>query len=270
MARHLKNLASSSYEHDFDRKALQTLEKTPGLDYLIKKFWELALEKQVRIIHTGSGIRVTPGSVPEVYEIFSEACSVLDIKDKPDLYISRGLDINAFATGVEKHIIVINQGTIEMLDREELLFIIGHELGHIKSKHMLYKSMASLMNTGFSMINPVANLLSKGIQLALMHWSRMAEYTCDRAGLLTCQNPDKAFMALIKLSGLPSKYYSPQIIPEFIAQAKEMEEFLKQSNLNKLNDFLLSYHSTHPWTVLRAAELMKWIDNDSYSKLLDN
>jgi Zn-dependent protease with chaperone function len=91
----------------------------------------------------------------------------------------------------------------------------------------------------------------------------MAEYTCDRAGLLACQNPDKAFMALIKLSGLPSKYYSPQIIPEFIAQAKEMEEFLKQSNLNKLNEFLLSYHSTHPWTVLRAAELMKWIDNNS-------
>ena len=33
-----------------------------------------------------------------------------------------------------------------MLDREELLFILGHELGHIKSKHMLYKSMASIMN----------------------------------------------------------------------------------------------------------------------------
>lgn len=265
MARYLRNLESSSYEHDFDRKALQTLEKTPGLDFLIKKFWELALEKQVRLIHTGSGIKITPQSLPDVYDTYSEVCSILDIKEKPTLYVTRGITINAFATGVERHIIVLQQGAIEMLDREELMFILGHELGHVKSNHMLYKSMANIMNTGFSMVNPIANLLSKGIQLALMHWSRMAEYTCDRAGLLACQNPDKAFMALIKLSGLPAKYYSPQIIPEFIAQAKEMEEYIKESNLNKLNEFLLSYQSSHPWTVLRAAELMKWIDNGSYS-----
>lgn len=55
------------------------------------------------------------------------------------------LRYNAFAAGVEDPIIVINSGAIDLLTYEELLFIIGHEVGHIKSQHVLYSQMAQIL-----------------------------------------------------------------------------------------------------------------------------
>ncbi|MGB9977622.1 MAG: M48 family metalloprotease [Thermovenabulum sp.] len=48
-------------------------------------------------------------------------------------------------------------------------------------------------------------LLSTGLQIALLNWVRMSEFTADRAGLLTCQDPEVAASALMKLAGVPQK-----------------------------------------------------------------
>jgi hypothetical protein len=48
----LKGISSSQYEHEFDRKALEALKKTPGLDILIKKAFELGIERIYRIKYT--------------------------------------------------------------------------------------------------------------------------------------------------------------------------------------------------------------------------
>ena len=52
----------------------------------------------------------------------------------------------AFAIGMEKHTIVITSGLVELLEDDELRFVIGHELGHIKSGHMLYRTMAVFLS----------------------------------------------------------------------------------------------------------------------------
>ena len=50
-------------------------------------------------------------------------------------------DVNAGAFGVERPFIVINSGTLKLLDDEEMRTLLGHELGHIMSGHALYHTI---------------------------------------------------------------------------------------------------------------------------------
>src|SRR5207253_6079890 len=65
--------------------------------------------------------------------------------------------------------------------------------------------------------------LSAPLQLALMHWQRMSEFTADRAGLLACQDADVAIRTMMKLAGLPQKYFKDINTQDFIEQARSEE-----------------------------------------------
>lgn len=49
----------------------------------------------------------------------------------------------------------------------------------------------------------------------------MSEFTADRAGLLTCQDIEAASSAMVKLAGVPRKYFDSFDVEDFIKQAKE-------------------------------------------------
>ena len=84
----LEHLASQEYEHDFDKKALDALEGTPGLELLVRKFNQHGLERMFRINYTGSNIRVSEKNYPDIYEVLKEACKIINLSSLPDLYIS--------------------------------------------------------------------------------------------------------------------------------------------------------------------------------------
>ncbi|WP_017318764.1 hypothetical protein [Mastigocladopsis repens] len=75
----IEGLNPLEYQHPEDRKALLALEKTPGLDFLVKKFYELGFETLLRIEFTGSNLLVTDRAFPEIYPIFENACDNLDL-----------------------------------------------------------------------------------------------------------------------------------------------------------------------------------------------
>ncbi|MEM6770316.1 MAG: M48 family metallopeptidase, partial [Bacteroidota bacterium] len=210
----LTGLRSTDYEHPFDRKALNALEGTPGFEYLMKKFWEYGIETMLTVQCTGSNLQVTKSNFPRLYETFQYACATLDLPVKPRLYFQLGADINAYATGVENPIVVLSSETADRMTDEELLFIMGHELGHIKSNHVLYQNMGQVIPILGSYVGQVTfgvgNVISLGLTLALQNWKRMAEFTADRAGLLACQNYESAASAMVKLAGLPPQALRPQ------------------------------------------------------------
>ena len=141
------------------------------------------------------------------YDLLLEACSILDIKDIPPLYLVASPEMNAYATGVSRPVICINYATIERLDKLELLYILAHELGHINSGHVLYYYLAlqlkPILEIASQLSLGIGGLAGGGIKVALYYWRRMSEFTADRAGLLVCQAPAICMRALIKISGLP-------------------------------------------------------------------
>lgn len=262
----LKGLDQTQYEHPFDREALNALESTPGLTVAGKYVTKQTIERIYTIQYTGSNLKVTAENYPDIYEYLDYACKILDLDRKPELYIQWGYGINAFTIGAEKPIVVLNSGLIDLCDDDEKMFIIGHELGHIKSNHMLYHMMAQVINYIIDAI-PGGGIVAAPLKYALLYWDRMSEFTADRAGLLCCQNKDAAIRAFIKMAGLPINQFNKMDELAFLQQAKDFDS-LDYENLNKFFKIISIIDSTHPWTVMRSAELMKWVENGFFNKLM--
>jgi Zn-dependent protease with chaperone function len=265
-------LQIESYEHPWDKSARDALEQVPGFTGLTRKLNEIGFERLLRVQYTGSSLKVSQTNFPELHNALREACNILGICHQPDLYLQWNYNINGFTAGVEKPIIVLNSGCIDLLSPDELLFVIAHELGHIKSKHVLYYQTATYLPALVHYLGNftlgIGGLLTSGLQLALQNWQRMSEFTADRAGLLACQDPNVAANAMVKMAGLPHKYYSAALVNEFIKQAKEFESY-DYDALDKVVKVLSTMNRSHPWTVMRTAELFKWVEGGEYDKILN-
>lgn len=262
----LAGLDSREYEHPADKLALANLTKIPILPAIVKKIIELVSEKQILVVTEGSNIEISAKQYPKLYSMYLECCKILDIEKIPKFYLEAGRDINAYTTGVETPIVCVNEGTFEALPEEELRFIIGHELGHIKSEHCLYHTIARLLSSG------VAAKISKlafPITEALLAWDRKSEYTADRAGLLCCQNAEASISALGKLGGCVRHYKEEFNLETYLRQALDFKT-QQGSLINGLKEkaFYILYDVNHPLSLLRAAEIYEWKDSEQYTQIL--
>jgi len=95
----------------------------------------------------------------------------------------------------------------------------------------------------------------------------MAEFSADRAGLLVCQNLKSAISALMKISGYPPADYYNIDVDHFIKQADEFKNF-DSSTLDKIAKFAGVLMATHPWSVMRAHEMLSWFRSGAYGSIL--
>ena len=262
----LYGLEHHQYEHSFDRAALEKLQAIPFLTKACEWMTTNLIERVYNIQYTGSHLKVTESNYPKIHRYLVDACHILDVQKIPDLYISWNYTINACTVGAENPIIVLDSGLIDLCDDDEIMFIISHELGHIKSNHMLYHMMAQMIDIIIDSI-PGGQLLAGGLQFALYYWNRMSEFTADRAGLLGCQNPEAMTRAFVKMAGLPLKEFNNINTEAFIQQARDFK-MLDYDGMNKVVKFLSIADETHPWTVMRSAELLKWMDSGEYDSFL--
>jgi Zn-dependent protease with chaperone function len=267
----LTGLRPQAYEHPSDQAALDVLAKTPGLDTLVRKLNAWGFERLLRVQLTGSYLHVLPENLPDLAGTLHTACETLDLPSPPDLYIAPSGELNASTMGVERPLIVVNSATVDFLTPEELLFVIAHEVGHIKSSHVLYYQMADYFPVIAGILGDVTfnlgKLLSTPMEVALMSFKRTAEFTADRAGLLACQDVDVALRTMVKLAGLPGKYRSNINTEDFVRQAREFEA-MDSDKLSVVAKWLSVMGASHPWTVMRARQLLQWIDSGGYEQVL--
>ncbi|WP_281864254.1 M48 family metallopeptidase [Planomicrobium okeanokoites] len=144
----------------------------------------------------GNGIRVHERQFPDVYESVQSLSKQIGLKTVPDVFViqSEGA-LNAFATRFfGRNMVVLYSEVFELAreqGKEELDFIIAHELAHIKRRHV-WKNIL-LMPAGF-------------IPFLSQAYSRSCEYTCDRHAAYLIQNAPAAKRALTLL-GIGKKMY---------------------------------------------------------------
>lgn len=263
----LTGLKSADYEHPHDKKALSALEKAPGLEIVGRYITKHTLERIYTIQYTGSNIRVTKDSYPKIYKYLECSCQVLDLNKIPDMYIQWGYHINACTIGSENPAIVLDSGVLDLCDDDEILFVIGRECGHIKSNHMLYHMMAQMINSIIDSI-PFGNIAAAPLQYALYYWDRMSALTADRAGLLCCQKPSAVLKVFVKMAGLPINQFPNINVEAFIEQAKNFKE-LDFEGLNKAVKYVTIAGASHPWTVMRAAQILEWLQFGNAKQILN-
>lgn len=262
----LTELSSRAYEHPSDRAALTGLRKVPGFDLVLRKLIGLIGERRLRYLMLGSAVRVNDQQFRRLNAIYQECVQVLDLPERPELYVAQTPFVNAGAVGVDRPFIQLNSATIELLSDDELRFILGHELGHILSDHVLYKTMLGLL-IQLALVRfgiPIASLALAAIIAALTEWDRKSELSADRAGLLCLQDPWTAYTVIMKMAG--GRQVDQMDITEFIRQAEEYESGGDQ--LDSLIKLLNLMGRRHPFAVLRLAELKRWVERGDYDRIL--
>lgn len=259
-------ISSRAWEHPADRTALTALRRLKGFDQVLKTLSGLLRERQHRLLYLASSARVGPRQFADLDALLDECVRTLDAPVKPELYISQSPLVNAVCIGMDKPFIVVTSGMYELMDHDELRFVIGHELGHALSGHAVYRTMLMHLTRIAASIGfiPLGGWALRAIVAALMEWQRKSELSGDRAGLLCSQDLDVALRVELKLAG--GKHLDQMDTQAFIAQAKEYERTgdLRDGVLKLLNLEMQS----HPFSVLRAAELNRWVDRGGYGKIV--
>jgi len=262
----LRKIAPVSWEHPADRAALQSLRSIPGFDLVLKKISAFIGERGVRLLFQADAVRVGPKQFPRLNELYDEVLATLDWDARPELFVSQTPFANAGAYGMDRPFIVINSGTLNLLDDDEMRSVLGHELGHVMSGHSLYHTILVLiLSFSFASLPFLAGMALLPIRIALLEWFRKSELSSDRAGLLATQDPAATMRMHLKMAG--GGNVEQMDLEEFLIQAKEYDE--AGGALDRVFQILNTLDRTHPFNTLRAAELRRWIDAGNYDRILD-
>lgn len=261
----LNDIAPRNWEHPADKAALQALRRIPVFDDVLKKVFGFFGEKPVRLAFQADAVRVSDRQFPEVYGLYREALRTLDAPEEYPLFMSQTPIVNAGAYGMDQPFIILNSGTRSILSDEELQYVMAHEIGHIMSDHVLYKTMTVLLINLANMGFPIVGLAARAVLVGLLEWSRKSELSCDRAGLLATQNPEVVMNAMLKMAG-GATADDETSLSEFLVQADQYRE--SGDVADQVFKVLNVLGRTHPFHVLRVAELRDWIESGEYDRIV--
>ena len=138
-------------------------------------------------------MRVDERQFARLHRLLAEVGRSLDVSDLPEMYVAADPALSAATVGMDRPIIVLSSGLVHHLDDDELRFVIGHELGHAVSGHAVYRTllMRLLGLGGLLYAVPGGAIGIRMVTVGLLEWSRKAELSADRAGLLATPGPDR-------------------------------------------------------------------------------
>ncbi|MBI2033448.1 MAG: M48 family metallopeptidase [Candidatus Levybacteria bacterium] len=152
---------------------------------IIQLVYILLIQKQIQ----GNSLRINQYQFSDIHDIIIVLSKKMHI-EPPDSYISFDPHINAFVMGFKKPFtLVLTSALVESMDKDEVTYIIGHELGHIRMHHAAFKSLVTPLDRGIPLLSFLFNA-----------WLRRSEYTSDRIGFLSSLKRDKCISSLVKLA----------------------------------------------------------------------
>jgi len=200
----------------------------------------------------GGAAKISEKQFPNIHAIAKEAAERLDMQ-QPEVFIRQNPTLNAFAIGFwRKKSVVLHSATVEAMEEQELEHIIGHEFSHIKCNHM---DLTVLTSSSQGINVPI---ISQLLRFIFLFWSRKAEYTCDRGGLLASRDPKAAIAAMCKLAVGPA-LFKQMNIDDFLNQQMALDK----NNFAKLSEHL----ATHPYLVKRVHAIQQYFESNEYKRL---
>ncbi|MEM1350551.1 MAG: M48 family metallopeptidase [Myxococcota bacterium] len=169
----------------------------------------------------GQSVRLSRRQNPEIYDITAQCARALDIA-MPTVYVNNAVTVNAATYGTDSEaFIMLDSGLVDWLEPEELLFVIGHECGHLQNNHVVFNTALAFLNQALS---GYAKWTVAPATLALLAWSRRAEITCDRAGLVCCMDERVALRAMLKVTVVSRKIFEQLDLDEYLEQLSDLQQ----------------------------------------------
>lgn len=244
-------------EHDYsyvlDRQTRATFESAKPV--------ELAVASAVRVFKErergrllGNAVKVSERQFSRIHGITKECSETLGIIP-PQVYVISSPSLNAGTYGTdEESFIQVFSALVDAYTDDELRFVIGHECGHIHNTHVVY--LTTLMFLRMMAEAYLGPIVMPAI-IPLNAWSRRAEITCDRAGMLCSKNENVAARALTKLVVGSKKLYEEFNLDAFLEQYEEGKESVGR---------YMEAFASHPYLPKRVLAMRVFAQSALYSK----
>ncbi len=201
--------------------------------------------------------RIDKDAEPDLYNALEKAKTILGIPIPVTIYQSQnGNDNNAGIAYLDTEAHIIFSGTLlKILDPDELLALLGHELSHV----LLYQ----IDNGDFEITNRIIDAIARDVNTEAFYLETarlnqlFTELFCDKGALKVCGNYEVVIATLVKVhTGL---------------QKVSAESYLKQTDeiLSKADDG--SSGTTHPEIYYRSKAIKLFADAvPDYDTLIEN
>ena len=261
----LDGISPRAYQHPADRAATAALGNVPYLDQVVRKLIELGYERALRAVSLGSAVRLGQDQLPHIWVLHRQVVNALDLAAVPDLYLTQFPMANAMTIGVGRPIVVLNSELVTLLDADGQRAVLGHEAAHVHSDHVLYQTaLIILLQIGTQRLPLLAGLPLMAIRYALLEWFRAAELSCDRAAALLTRDPEVVCRTLMVVSaGAAAEQLN---LDAFIKQGLDYSE--KGTGLERLSKLVLDLNVTHPLPVKRVQQLLEWVREGDYDRIV--
>ena len=268
--RQLTGLQPVLFQHPSDRAILEKLEAVPLIPGMVGKLMD-TVKVQMEMNLLANSFHVTAESFPVLHAVYQRVCAVLCVGTPPELYLEYSPGYNAYMTGVDRAIVVVSSTMAAEFNERELAYVLGHELGHYLSGHVKYQTLVRLLAGGTTMaLGGVAKIAADVTFAPLLYlWSRRAEYTCDRAGLLACQDVADAHRTNLRLAGCPRTFIDSLPPDLLLKQADEFNRRVSGKFWESTFAGINQIYRTHPRVIERSAELKNWIDEGWFADIVD-
>jgi len=192
----------------------------------------------------GHCLKVQEDLLPDVFALCQEVKQKLNFTDNVDFYITGDSTVNAFSLAAEDegspHIVNINSGLFDLMTRDELRFVIGHELGHLINKDT---ALARLV----SFVFPPQASAPVTLQYKLRLHDQLAELVADRYGYIATENLGVCVTAFFKMaSGLDLAKMNVSLEALITDNNRRLDFFLKDKGTSR---------ASHPVNPIRVQAL---------------
>ncbi len=170
-----------------------------------------------------------------------------------DVFLVKKDLLNAYTFGIgSPKVLVLYYPLLEVMSAGELKFIIGHEMGHVALGH-------TWLNTIIGGLAGIPAPFGAAVLLytSFKWWSRMCEFSADRAGLLACGDLNLAISALVML-----------VAPEARSQVEFERAFtLIDAEDDDVSNRLAETFQSHPLLIRRINQLRDYARTKEYQDL---
>ena len=234
-------------------KILLGRQEIKRLNRSIKHKSEQGEQSATRRHLLAKSVRLSPGMAAGIHQKTEHCIERLGIDNPLELYAYASPQFNAACFKPEdgRVFIMFSSSLLEAFNDSELLFVIGHELGH----HVYGHHQIPIGHVLKGQQPPPADLT-----LDLFAWSRYAEISADRAGAFCAQDLESVARALFKLaSGISDERVVRFEFHEFLAQVDDILAFDDQPGRGAPKQ---DWFSTHPFSPLRVKALKLFHESD--------
>ncbi len=247
------SLNLEDYEYLPDRLALNKLQKMKELQLITRDYIREFAEPYINGQLNGTGVKISRRQLPKFNQLIERVAAILHILP-PQVFIRNDPFLNAltFGTG-EQNVIVISHSLYEQLNDCQMSFILGHEMGHIKSQHVLDANM-------YRFLQNRQRRFSTTLQEAILDWEIKSEVTADRAGLIACQDINQACRSLLVLAAGSIALANEIDIEEYL------ESQLLSLDFNPVGQKAETLYSHH-YIPVRMQQLLDFYYSEEYRQL---